>query len=123
MQVIISSRHFKAFKFIKSDITSSLEKFDRYEWKVNKVEVVLNQAHNKFHVEILISGKGIWLEAKAEEDVLSTAYVKAYDKAWRQMTKLIGKRKRHNAMHLADLEIMAMEEESHNLDMEYEVPA
>ena len=123
MQVIISSRHFKAFKFIKNDITSSLEKFDRYEWKVNKAEVVLNQVHNKFHVEILISGKGIWLEAKAEEGALSTAYIKAYDKAWRQMTKLIGKRKRHHTMDLAQLEIMAMEEDSYNDEFEFEMPA
>ena len=122
MQVIISSRHFKVFKFIKNDIVHSMEKFDRYEWKINKAEVVLNQVHNKFHVEILISGKGIRLEAKAEEDALSLAFIKAYDKAWRQMTKVIGKRKRHQSLHLAQLEIMAMEE-SYNDEIEFEVPA
>lgn len=122
MQVIISSRHFKVFNFIKKDIAHSLEKFDRYGWKLNKAEVVLNQAHNKFHVEILISGKGIRLEAKAEEGVLSAAYVRAYDKAWRQMTKLIGKRKRHQSLHLAELEIMAMEEADFD-DFDYEESA
>lgn len=122
MQVIISSRHFKVFNFIKSEIVNSLEKFDRSGWKLNKAEVVLNQVHNKFHVEILISGKGIRLEAKAEEGTLSAAYMRAYDKAWRQMTKLIGKRKRHQSMHLAQLEIMAMEE-SYNDEIEFEIPA
>lgn len=110
MQVIISSRHFRVFRHVKQSIETSLAKFERGDWKVNKVSVVLNKVHRKFHVEILLTGKGIMLESKAEEDALNSAYVKAYDKAWRQMSKLIGKRKRHQALHLAELELMAMEE-------------
>ena len=122
MQIIISSRHFRVFKFMKQDIVHSMEKFDSRGWNINKAEIVLNKVHNKFHVEILLKGKGINMEAKAEEDVLSIAYIRAYDKAWRQMSKLMGKRKKHRGMHLAQLEIMAMEE-SGNDDFEYEVPA
>lgn len=122
MQVIISSRHFKVFKFMKQDIVHSMEKFESRGWNINKAEIVLNKVHNKFHVEILIKGKGVYLEAKAEEDVLSSAYIKAYDKAWRQMSKLMSKRKNHRAIHLAQLEIMAMEE-SCNDDFGFEVSA
>ena len=122
MQVIISSRHFKVFKFMKQDIVHSMKKFENRGWNINKAEIVLNKVHNKFHVEILIKGKGICLEAKAEEDALSNAYIKAYDKAWRQISKLMGKRKNHRAVHLAHLEIMAMEE-VHNDDVELEFSA
>ncbi len=122
MQVIISSRHFKVFKFMKQDIVHSIDKFKNRGWNINKAEIVLNKVHNKFHVEILIKGKGIYMEAKAEEDALSSAYIRAYDKAWRQMSKLMGKRKNHRAIHLAYLEIMAMEE-SYNDEFEFEVSA
>ena len=110
MQTIISSRHFKVFKFMKNDIAHSMKKFENRSWNINKAEIVLNKVHNMFHVEILIKGKGIFMEAKAEEDVLSKAYMNAYDKAWRQMSKLMSKRKEHRALHLAQLELLAMEE-------------
>lgn len=122
MQTIISSRHFKVFKSMKYDIANSMAKFENRAWNINKAEIVLNKVHNMFHVEILMKGKGIYLEAKAEEDVLSKAYIIAYDKAWRQMTKLMSKRKEHRAVHLAHLEIMAMEE-SHSDEFEFEESA
>jgi len=107
---------------MKQDIINSLERFEKRAWNINKAEVVLNKVHNKFHVEILIRGRGIFVEGKAEESVLSSAFLKAYDKAWRQVSKLMNKRRSHRALHLADQEIMAMEE-SFNEEIDHEKSA
>ena len=118
MQIIISSRHFKVFKYVKQDIKYSLEKFNKPEWKINKIEVVLNRVHNKFHVEVLIKGKGIFLESKAEEEQLTDAYIQAYNKSWRQIKKLMSKRTKHQALHIAEIEMMAIEEAAKNDEFE-----
>ena len=109
MQIIVSSRHFKLYKEIKGEIIDVLSTAGEDTWKLNRVEAVLNRAHKKFHVEVLISGKNLHIEAKAEEEDLLGAFYKAFDKSVRQLNKIMDRRKSHRALHIADLEIIAEE--------------
>ncbi len=109
MQTIISSRHFKLYQEVKSEIIAALEDFNITNWKLNKVEVVLNRTHKKFHVEILISGKEIHLESKFESADLLGAFYKAHKRSMKQLKRIIEKRNNHKAIHLADLDILAEE--------------
>ena len=77
MQTIISSRHFKVFTPVRQEFESYLSSFDRKSWKINKVEVVLNRSHDMFHVEMILTGKGIWIEADCEDESLGKAFISA----------------------------------------------
>ena len=121
MQAIISSRHFRLYQETKQEFLNCLKDFNNDKWKLNKVEVVLNRAHNQFHVEILISGKNLNLESKAESGNLYNSFYKAYERSMKQLRKTFEKRRSHKTLHLADLEILAEEFSYH--EQYKEIPA
>ena len=116
MNVIISSRHFKLHPQTKKDMASTLSYLDQYEWKLNKCEVVLNSVHNRYHVEILIRGKGVNIEGKFEAKSLYKAFVESFERVTTQLKKCKDKQKKHQAVHMAMLDLIAAEMEEKNLD-------
>ena len=111
MNIIIASRHFKIHPKAKKDMALALEQLDQYEWKLNRADVVLNSVHGRYHVEILIRGKGINIEGKFEDKSLYRAFVEAFDRVTTQLKKCRDRQKKHRAMHLAMVDMISTEME------------
>ncbi|MCM8537684.1 MAG: ribosome-associated translation inhibitor RaiA [Lentisphaeraceae bacterium] len=111
MNVIVSSRHFKLHPKTRKDIEYAMQTLDNYHWKLNRCEVVLNSVHKKFHVEILLRGKGINIEAKYEDSSLYRAFVETFDRLTTQLKKCKDRQKKHQAVHLAMIDLISAEME------------
>ena len=121
MQVIVSGRHLKVRQSNKEEIVASMQQLDNLSLKINKAEVTITYAHKKMHVEILMRGKKLNIEAQHESDELLKSYWLAYEKIQSQLKRHAQKLKDHKGIHIAELDIMAQEQMAKPSEYYYDV--
>ena len=110
MQVIVSGRHLKVRQSIKEEIVAAMQQLDNLSLKINRSEVTVTFAHKKMHVEILMRGKKLDIEAQHESDGVLKSFWLAYEKIQSQLTRHTQKLQDHKGIHIAELDLMAQEQ-------------
>jgi ribosomal subunit interface protein len=123
MDIIISARHMNHVSpSMKSEIETRLDKLSSMYSKLTKAEVVMEKVKTGDIAEIVLHGKGIYLEAESSiSDNLYEAIHQAVDRLEKQLSKKFGKRKKkHNTLHLGNLEVELINLANAELDYEDE---
>lgn len=110
MEKIITSRHSHIGDHTKQWITEHLEKIEREYKKLTSARVILDSQKTLHYAEVILHGKNINIDAKAEDPDLRVAVTHALDKAERQLQKFLSKIKDHHDNHKEILEVHAEEE-------------
>ena len=104
MDIIISARHTELTEAMRDSVINCLNSL-KHRKSLIKAEVVLDVDHNKFNAEIVLHGKNLNLEAKAETDNMYYAIDKAAERLQKQVSKKFGKNlKRHKGRALGEIE-------------------
>ena len=121
MDIIISARHMNHVSpAMKSEIEARLDKMSSFYSKLTKAEVVMDKSKNGNMAEIVLHGKGIYIEAESSmTDNLYEAIHQPADRLEKQLKKKFGKRKKkHNTLHLGNLEVELINFANEQMDYE-----
>ena len=121
MDIIISARRMNHVSpAMKNEIEARLEKIASQYSKLSKAEVVMEKGKTGSVAEIVLSGKGVYLEAESSaSDNLYEAIHQAADRLEKQLNKKFAKqKKKHNTLHLGNLEVELLEFAEKQMDYE-----
>ena len=103
MDIIVSARHSNLSDAMKSEAEGRVAQLTQCYNKLTRAEVVMD-VKNRNHVEIILHGKGIHLDAKAEGDNLYESISVAVERLEKQLEKKVAKIRDHSGKHLGELE-------------------
>ena len=95
MNIIITSRKFKARDILKDFITEEVKSLEKYNDRILSADVILSYQNSRDSIkiaEIIVQVPGQTLTATEESDEYKKAVSLAVDKLSRQLTKLKSKK-------------------------------
>jgi putative sigma-54 modulation protein len=95
MNIIITSRKFKARDILKDFITEEVKSLEKYNDRILSADVILSYQNSRDSIkiaEIIVQVPGQTLTAREESDEYKKAVSLAVDKLSRQLTKLKSKK-------------------------------
>ncbi|HAR67135.1 MAG TPA: ribosome-associated translation inhibitor RaiA [Lentisphaeria bacterium] len=112
MEKIISGRRRELTDAIKSHVLSGLDRLESEYEKLTSARVVVDRQKLEHHVEVILHGSHIEIEANGRDENLWCAIDQAVDRAERQLRRELDKRNNHHHKSLAeiDLELAARDE-------------
>lgn len=113
MEKIISGRRRELTTAIKNHILDGLERLESECQKLTTARVVVDKQKLEHHVEVILHGSHIDIEANGRDDNLWAAIDQAIDRAERQLLRELDKRHNHHHKSLSeiDLELAARAEQ------------
>ena len=103
MEIIVSARHGQLSAAMKTEAEDRLQPITQSYEKLTRAEVIFD-ATNRNHVEVIIKGKGLHIDGKAEGDNLYESLATAIDRVERQLEKKVDKMRDHSGKHLGEIE-------------------
>ena len=103
MEIIVSARHMDVTESMRDEVESRLHKIAEKYSKLTKAEVVMSSNKGRHEAEIVLHGKQINLDAKAETENMYESIHQAADKMERQLEKKTRNNK-HGHKHLGNIE-------------------
>lgn len=95
MDTIISARHMALTDSMRYNVEHKLARISELYPKLNKAEVILDVNRHGFIAEIVLHGKKVNLEAKAEAENMYSAISEATDRMEKQLRKKFKTNKKH----------------------------
>ncbi len=105
-QIVITGKHFDITDAIREHVEDKAEKLPRYYDSLNFIEVVIEAAKNRHHVEVIARAEHNLVFVGTEiGDDMYTCIDKAVHKVERQLTK--HKEKERNKKHISNNEFQS----------------
>ena len=96
MQVHITGRHIEISDGIRDHIYDKVERTLTAFPRIEDVRIILELQKHQHFVEVLVQGKSLHVDGKAESENMYTSIDQALDKAERQLRKLREKVQDHH---------------------------
>jgi len=112
MKKIIAGRHVELDDNLKRDLMAQLVDLEDRFRKLTSGRVVVDLQKSRYHVEVILNGKNVNIEAEGRGSILAKAVDAAFAKAEKQLRRKRERQREYQHVSVAELEIARMEAEA-----------